>query len=133
MPIKPENKHLYPHNWKDIRVDILKRANNKCEFCRIENKAVGLRDKEGKFHTIDDLNEEGFNSDHYQDTSKALTIVLTIAHLDHNPQNNDYLNLKALCQKCHLAYDSKYHVRNARKTRLIKKGQTILKLEIIDV
>lgn len=35
MPIKPENKNRYPSNWKEIRVDILKRANNRCEFCGI--------------------------------------------------------------------------------------------------
>lgn len=40
MPIKPENKKRYPVNWKDIRKDILKRADNKCEFCGIENYAI---------------------------------------------------------------------------------------------
>lgn len=40
MPIKPENRKRYPANWKDIRKDILKRADNKCEFCGIENYAI---------------------------------------------------------------------------------------------
>ena len=40
MPIKPENKKRYPANWKEIRKDILKRADNKCEFCGIENYAI---------------------------------------------------------------------------------------------
>lgn len=34
MPIKPENRKRYPANWKDIRKDILKRADNKCELCQ---------------------------------------------------------------------------------------------------
>lgn len=59
MPIKPENRKRYPANWKDIRKDILKRADNKCEFCGIENYAI---------------RENG---------SK---VVLTIAHLDHTPE-----------------------------------------------
>ena len=32
MPIKPENRKRYPTNWKEIRKDILKRADNKCEL-----------------------------------------------------------------------------------------------------
>lgn len=31
MPIKPENKGRYPKNWKEIRQQILQRANNRCE------------------------------------------------------------------------------------------------------
>lgn len=37
MPIRPENKKLYRKNWKQIRKDILQRANNKCEFCGVDN------------------------------------------------------------------------------------------------
>ena len=37
MPIKPENKSRYPKNWKEIRERILIRANNRCEFCGVEN------------------------------------------------------------------------------------------------
>ena len=40
MPIKPENKNRYPRNWKKVRADILRRANNKCEFCGIENYSI---------------------------------------------------------------------------------------------
>ena len=88
MPIKPENKKRYPVNWKDIRKDILKRADNKCEFCGIENYAI---------------RENG---------SK---VVLTIAHLDHTPENCDYNNLRALCQKCHNKYDGKHRAETRRK------------------
>lgn len=28
--------------------------------------------------------------------------ILTVDHLDHNPQNNNAENLLALCQRCHL-------------------------------
>lgn len=75
-------------NWKDIRKDILKRADNKCEFCGIENYAI---------------RENG---------SK---VVLTIAHLDHTPENCDYSNLRALCQKCHNRYDAKHRAETRRK------------------
>lgn len=86
MPIK--DKSRYPSNWKQIRQDILKRANNKCEFCGIENYAI---------------RENG---------SK---VVLTIAHLDHTPENCDYNNLRALCQKCHNNYDMPTRIAHRKK------------------
>lgn len=81
MPIRPENKHLYPANWKDIRAQILDRAAHCCEWCSIPNYS-------------------------YREKTK---IVLTIAHLDHDPTNNDPSNLKAGCQKCHLGHDREHH------------------------
>ena len=49
-----------------------------------------------------------------------------MAHLDHDAQNCADDNLRALCQRCHLTYDAKFHARNAAKTRrrkLIDAGQ----------
>ena len=86
MPIK--DKSRYPSNWKQIRQDILARADNKCEFCGIENYTI---------------RENG---------SK---VVLTIAHLDHTPENCDYNNLRALCQKCHNSYDMPMRVKNRKR------------------
>ncbi len=40
MPIRPENKALYPKNWKEIRAKILARANNRCEFCGCEKSTI---------------------------------------------------------------------------------------------
>jgi 5-methylcytosine-specific restriction endonuclease McrA len=54
---------------------------------------------------------------------KITKVVLTIAHLDNQTSNNDPGNLKALCQRCHLALDSDLHRNNARKTRNQKKKQ----------
>ena len=74
----------YPQNWKtEIRPRILKRAGNKCEECQAENY---------KPHPV-----------------TGSRVVLTVAHLDHDPENWEVTDdrLKALCQKCHLAYDRK--------------------------
>lgn len=102
MPIRPENKRLYPANWKQIREDILKRADNRCEFCGIPNHMKVLR-------LIKDNQE-----------AKEIKIVLTIAHLDQSPQNNDYNNLRALCQRCHNRLDMPFRVAN-RKRRKYEK------------
>ena len=40
---------------------------------------------------------------------KQIAIVLTIAHLNHTPEDCRPENLCALCQKCHLNYDQEYH------------------------
>ena len=83
----PIDYKKYPNNWKiKIRPDILKRAKNKCELCGIENYSIRNNSK----------------------------IILTIAHLDHDINNNDYINLKALCQKCHINYDKYLHFCNSQ-------------------
>lgn len=48
------------------------------------------------------------------DGKKLIKIVLTIAHLDHDPTNNNRKNLKALCQRCHNRYD----IEHRKQTRL---------------
>lgn len=119
MPIKPENKALYPKNWPAIRAEIRARAGERCEWCGLRNHAWVLRvrgDVAGIFgeHTGRMLKRRG---------SPVVRIVLTVAHLNHNPKDNRRKNLAALCQKCHLTYDAKHHAANAARTRDQKRGQ----------
>jgi len=91
MPISKENWKRYPKNWKQISKFIrLVRAANKCEMCGAENY---------KPHPV-----------------TGSRVVLTVGHLDHNPENNDYNNLMAMCQYCHNNYD-KYHRAETRKQK----------------
>ena len=94
MPIRPENKARYPKDWKQIRQRVLERANNRCEFCGVENYSI---------------------------RENGTKVVLTIAHLDHTPENCDMSNLRALCQKCHLTYDAKHHAATAKHTKAMKE------------
>ena len=48
---------------------------------------------------------------------KPIVIVLTVAHLDHQPENCAEDNLRAWCQRHHLAYDAAHHKRTAYRTR----------------
>jgi len=41
-------------------------------------------------------------------------VALTVAHLDHTPEHNAPGNLRAMCQRCHLAYDRGQHARTRR-------------------
>ncbi len=99
MPIKPENKKRYPKNWKEVREKILQRAKNQCEFCGRRNHTYYFNEK----------------------TKRMVRVVLTIAHLDHTPENCNPSNLRALCQSCHLRYDAKHHKETALRTREAKK------------
>jgi hypothetical protein len=133
----PIDYSKYPLNWKtDIRPAVLKRANNKCENCHVENYASGYRNKEGHFYKMDFIMEEldsvGLDmfdnelSHHIKKDGTAkppIKIVLTIAHLNHDVKNNNMDNLKALCQRCHLNHDKEYHQKNRRESLNRKKGQ----------
>ena len=115
MPIRPENKHLYPKNWPKIRCKILARAAC-CESCGVKNYERGIRDKKGTLWPLDGLLSV------FEDTGsmidgKVIKIVLTIAHLDHDPTNNDHENLRALCQKCHNNHDAEHRAKNRKKNR----------------
>ncbi len=137
MPIKPENRARYPKDWKTIRTEVLARAENRCEWegCGLENKALGLRDLTGKWWPFVDF-ENGRVPDSIRfekdgETEKnGMRIILTIAHLDHTPENNgepgNRPNLRAWCQYHHLRYDAKHHAESSRKTRNAKKRQEVL-------
>lgn len=112
-PILPENRHLYPDNWQEIRTKILERARHRCESCTVHNHDTGYRDGTGAFFST-----SGVTSYHYSSLDqKIIKIVLTIAHLDHDPTNNDEANLRAWCQKCHNTWDAPHRAETRRKRR----------------
>jgi len=103
MPISTENKKRYPPDWKHIRADILWRANGCCEGspaypdCRVKN---------GTFHPV-----------------TGSLVVITVAHLDHNPENCDPENLRAWCQRCHNTYDVRHRIESRKKRRADASNQ----------
>ena len=110
MPIKPENKTRYPKDWKAISNAIRARSGGRCE-CEGE---CGLHRTHPGPRRCVELHGEPAK------WAKG-KIVLTVAHLDHTPENCDEKNLKAMCQRCHLRYDHDHHQRNAYETR--RKGK----------
>lgn len=125
MPIKPENKARYPKDWPAIRERIMRRARNRCEECGVQHHDIGYRDDSGEFRVIVKAHErEGGAADYAGHATgwKVIMVVLTIAHLDHQPENCADENLRAWCQRCHLRYDHEHHQRNARETRRNRKA-----------
>lgn len=93
MPIRPENKHRYPKDWK-LRSRFIRfyRAKNRCERCGAENYQP---------HPV-----------------TGSKVILTVAHVyDHRPENASFFNLAAWCQKCHLTHDAAIHAENRRRNR----------------
>lgn len=91
MPIKPENKARYPRNWALIsRFIRFYRARNRCEWCGARN--------------------------HEPHPVTGSKVILTTAHVyDHRPEACSFLNLAALCQRCHNRHDAKMRAANAKK------------------
>ena len=127
----PVDYSKYPPDWKSrIRPDILQRAHNRCEICGVENGSLVWRKRVVMRFNYGPLGRGGVQM------GQHVKVVLTIAHLDHNIKNNDYSNLKALCQKCHPALDHEQHRRNAAAKRSKKRrdkeeanGQIFMELE----
>ncbi len=108
MPIKKENKNKYPKNWKEISNRIrFERAEGRCEC----NGECGLHTTTGR--CIERHGEPA----HYAKGK----IILTVAHLNHDESDCRDENLKAMCQRCHLRYDSERHKQNSAATRRNKK------------
>ena len=97
MPIRPENKHRYPKDWKQIRDRILNRAKGKCERCGAMNYLP-----------------------HPETGSK---VVLTIAHINHTPEDCCDENLLALCQLCHNRHDAKTRQAGMKERKENESGQ----------
>ncbi len=107
MPIRPENRARYPKDWPQISLRIRARARHRCEFCWAVH---------GEAHP-----------------NTGSIVVLTVAHLDHTPENCDDSNLRALCQRCHNHYDADHRRETrARTAREALEGAGQLRLGEVD-
>lgn len=86
----PMERERYPKDWKAIATAVKEEADWKCEECGKQCRRPG----------------EPF-------VSHVLT--LTVAHLNHTPEDCRRENLKALCAPCHLRYDAKHHAETRRR------------------
>lgn len=103
MPIRPDQRARYPADWPDISFRVRQRAEWRCEG---SPAYPNCRAVQGAPHPV-----------------TGSKVVLTVAHLDHTPENCDLANLKAWCQRCHLTYDAAHHAANAAATRAARTGR----------
>lgn len=106
----PVDYSIYPPNWDEIRSRILKRADNACEGSPVY---PGCRAANSMLHPV-----------------THSRVVLTIAHLDHNPENWDVQDdrLRAWCQRCHLRYDQNDNINRKKYGKGFNKNQQKLEL-----
>lgn len=95
-------KARYPKDWK-LRSKFIReyRAGDQCEWCGAWN--------------------------HQPHPETWGMVVLTVAHVyDKRPENCSFLNLAALCQRCHNRHDAKDRAQTRKKRRLQESGQLTL-------
>lgn len=110
-PIRKSEAARYPKDWKAISARIKGRSGGRCE-CQGE---CGL-------HPPNPLPRRCEERHGAPARWAKGRIVLTVAHLgDPSPENCADDNLKAMCQRCHLRYDTPQHQHNAAATRRTKK------------
>ena len=97
MPIRIENRSRYPADWKMISLARREAAGWTCEWCPA---------RQGEPHPI-----------------TGGKVVLTVAHLNHRPEDCSPSNLRALCQRCHNAYDAPERRRGIRQRAAQSIGQ----------
>jgi 5-methylcytosine-specific restriction endonuclease McrA len=85
-------RELYPADWDKIAFAVKEDAGWKCQKCGKQCRRPG----------------EAF------DTHKR---TLTVAHLNHTPEDVRPENLMAMCAPCHLRYDAKQHAETRRRKR----------------
>ena len=88
----PMDKKRYPKEWKDIALSIKEKSGWCCQICRKQCRRPG----------------EPF------DTQKR---TLTVAHLNHKPEDIRPANLLAMCAPCHLRYDAKHHAETRKQRK----------------
>lgn len=117
MPIRPENRWLYPIDWQQLSDTIrFDRAGARCERCARPHLRFVSHLGDGRWW---DADTGYWRSDHGRrvavrgrfDMASVRTtyVVLACAHLDHDPGHNLPGNLAALCQRCHMLHDAAEH------------------------
>ena len=97
MPIRAENRDRYPADWPAIA----KRIKEAAGWCCVGSPAYpACRAAHGAAHP-----------------ATGALVVLTVAHLDHQPEHCDDANLCAWCQRCHNTYDAPMRARGIAERR----------------
>lgn len=121
----------YPVGWKRIAAGIRMRANNACECagqcgdhagdaCSAPNGVRIWREAEHpeRWQLEEDVGRL-YPFEAFAD-SGPITVIITVAHVDHDEANNDPSNLLACCQRCHLKMDARDNALRRAVSRAAK-------------
>lgn len=132
----PMDRHLYPDNWDEIATAIKTAANWHCQECgkpcfrpgeTFLKMMVRLEPTEWASYLPDE--EEVILMEAWELRSVRATFTLTVAHLNHRPEDCRPENLRALCSVCHLQYDAQF-MGTKKRLKAERLGQMTLFPEI---
>ncbi|TVV76919.1 hypothetical protein [Sphingomonas solaris] len=117
MPIRAENRWLYPIDWQELSATIrFVRAGARCERCsrphlrRVVHLGDGRWwDAEAGYWRSDRGRRVAVRERLVFASVRTTYVVLACAHLDHDPGHNLPANLSALCQRCHMIHAAAEH------------------------
>lgn len=98
MPVRPENRSRYPSDWKALTVYLKGLRQWQCEGSPAH---PDCRADHGQPHPF-----------------TGSRVVLTVAHLDHQPENCDLSNLRVWCQRCHNTYDAPMRAAGIKERKM---------------
>lgn len=125
MPISPDQRRRYPADWPVISLRIRKeRARDRCECDGRCGRII-------PDHEPDPITSAPRCTAWQGEPSEISgePIVLTVAHLDHDPEHSTDENLLAMCQACHLSYDAEHHAAS----RAARRAADSTALTLIDL
>lgn len=120
----PFVRSKYPLGWRKLSLEIRARAAGRCECwgeCGADHTHTLLVGRA----SITSRRCDALNGQPHPITGSR--VVLTVAHLcrcrdRHGVKCGDPTHLKAMCQRCHLAYDRADHIAHARVNRHARKA-----------
>jgi len=119
MPIMAEHRWLYPIDWPELsRLIRFGRANGRCEHCGRPHGARVFHLGDGRWWDADRRQWRDGRGRRIRAPGEGVAAIVRVtrvyiacAHLNHDPTDNAWRNLAALCQRCHMVHDAAEHRR----------------------
>lgn len=126
----PMQRDWYPENWEEIAFAVKQEANWICEKCNRPCRKKFGNQMESAEAFCDRLRAEyGVGDGVLGDVKKAIgRYTLTVAHLNHRPEDCDRSNLRAWCSRCHVRHDAR-----ERWARIYVRREKLGQLTLLEV
>lgn len=117
MPIRRTLKPLYPADWSEVSHRIrFVRAGGRCERCGRPHGQMVYALPDGRWYDAQVGHWRGCAGAPVYAPSRndvielrLVRVILTTAHLRHDPTRNADSDLAALCSRCHMIHDRPHH------------------------